>query len=126
MTKDIIRLIRPKQWIKNLFVFVPVFFGGALFDYQALFNVAIAFVTFSFAASSIYCFNDLRDVADDRLHPEKCKRPIASGAVSTGQAYAIMATMIVGSLLLTLLLPPPKNSRGDYNRILLLCVEPAL
>ncbi|MDY2833120.1 MAG: decaprenyl-phosphate phosphoribosyltransferase [Sodaliphilus pleomorphus] len=108
MTKDIIRLIRPKQWIKNLFVFVPVFFGGALFDYQALFNVAIAFVTFSFAASSIYCFNDLRDVADDRLHPEKCKRPIASGAVSTGQAYAIMATMIVGSLLLTLLLPPPR------------------
>lgn len=108
MTKDIIRLIRPKQWIKNFFVFVPVFFGGALFDYQALFNVAIAFVTFSFAASSIYCFNDLRDVADDRLHPEKCKRPIASGAVSTGQAYAIMATMIVGSLLLTLLLPPPR------------------
>ncbi len=125
MTKDIIRLIRPKQWIKNFFVFVPVFFGGALFDYQALLNVAIAFVAFSFAASSIYCFNDLRDVADDRLHPEKCKRPIASGAVSTGQAYAIMATMIVGSLLLTLL-PPPKNSRGDYNRILLLCVEPAL
>ncbi|MCI6170293.1 MAG: decaprenyl-phosphate phosphoribosyltransferase [Muribaculaceae bacterium] len=108
MTKDIIRLIRPKQWIKNLFVFVPVFFGGALFDYQALLNVAIAFVTFSFAASSIYCFNDLRDVADDRLHPEKCKRPIASGAVSTGQAYAIMATMIVGSLLLTLLLPPKR------------------
>lgn len=108
MTKDIIRLIRPKQWIKNLFVFIPVFFGGALFDYQALLNVAIAFVAFSFAASSIYCFNDLRDVADDRLHPEKCKRPIASGAVSTGQAYAIMATMIVGSLLLTLLLPPPR------------------
>ena len=108
MTKDIIRLIRPKQWIKNFFVFVPVCFGGALFDYQALFNVAIAFVTFSFAASSIYCFNDLRDVADDRLHPEKCKRPIASGAVSTGQAYAIMATMIVGSLLLTLLLPPKR------------------
>lgn len=108
MTKDIIRLIRPKQWIKNLFVFIPVFFGGALFDYQALLNVAIAFVTFSFAASSIYCFNDLRDVADDRLHPEKCKRPIASGAVSTGQAYAIMATMIVGSLLLTLLLPPKR------------------
>ena len=108
MTKDIIRLIRPKQWIKNFFVFIPVFFGGALFDYQALLNVAIAFVTFSFAASSIYCFNDLRDVADDRLHPEKCKRPIASGAVSTGQAYAIMATMIVGSLLLTLLLPPKR------------------
>ena len=108
MTKDIIRLIRPKQWIKNFFVFFPVFFGGALFDYQALLNVAIAFVAFSFAASSIYCFNDLRDVADDRLHPEKCKRPIASGAVSTGQAYAIMATMIVGSLLLTLLLPPPR------------------
>ena len=108
MTKDIIRLIRPKQWIKNFFVFVPVFFGGALFDYQALLNVAIAFVAFSFAASSIYCFNDLRDVADDRLHPEKCKRPIASGAVSTGQAYAIMATMIVGSLLLTLLLPPKR------------------
>lgn len=108
MVKDIIRLIRPKQWIKNLFVFVPVFFGGALFDFHALLNVAIACIAFCCAASSIYCFNDLRDVADDRLHPEKCKRPIASRAVSKGQAYAIMATMIVGSLLLTLLLPTPR------------------
>ena len=94
----LLRLIRPKQWIKNAFVFVPLFFGGALFHVDALLAGLITFVAYSFAASSIYCFNDIYDVDADRRHPVKCHRPIASGAVSIRQAYGLMILMLVLSL----------------------------
>lgn len=86
----LMRLIRPKQWIKNMFIFVPLFFGGALFHTDALLAGLITFIAYSFAASSIYCFNDIYDVEADRRHPVKCHRPIASGAVSVKQAYGLM------------------------------------
>lgn len=81
-SEALLRLARPAQWIKNFFVFAPIIFGGALFNVNALAEGILTFFAFSFAASSIYCFNDIHDVADDRRHPEKCHRPIASGAVS--------------------------------------------
>ena len=92
------RLIRPKQWIKNAFIFVPLFFGGALFHTDALLSGLIAFFAYSFAASSIYCFNDIYDVEADRRHPVKRHRPIASGAISVKQAYAMMLAMFVLSM----------------------------
>ena len=98
------RLIRPKQWIKNGFIFVPLFFGGALFDATALLKGIIAFVAYSFAASSIYCFNDIYDVEADRRHPVKCHRPIASGAVGIKQAYAMMMLMFVLAMAVSTLL----------------------
>lgn len=101
----LLRLIRPSQWIKNIFVFAPVLFGGALLDVHALLAGVVAFFSFSFAASSIYCFNDIHDVADDRRHPEKCHRPVASGAVSVAQAYGVMGLTFVLGVLLTFLLP---------------------
>ncbi len=101
----LLRLIRPSQWIKNIFVFAPVLFGGALLDVHALLAGVVAFFSFSFAASSIYCFNDIHDVADDRRHPEKCHRPVASGAVSAAQAYGVMGLTFVLGVLLTFLLP---------------------
>lgn len=102
---NLLRLLRPAQWIKNFFVFGPIMFGGALFQADALINGVIVFFAFSFAASSIYCFNDIHDVADDRRHPVKKNRPIASGAVSIGQAYGLMTLMFVLSMTLVLLLP---------------------
>lgn len=69
-----------------------------LTNVQMLINAVIAFFCYSFAASSIYCFNDIYDVAADRKHPKKCKRPIASGAVSIPQAYGLMALMLFLSL----------------------------
>ena len=92
------RLIRPKQWIKNAFIFVPLFFGGALFHLDALLCGIITFFSFSFAASSIYCLNDIIDVEADRRHPVKCHRPIASGAVSINQAYILMLLMFALSI----------------------------
>ena len=97
------RLLRPQQWIKNLFVFGPVIFGGALFNGEALLAGLATFFSFSFAASSIYCFNDIYDLADDIRHPEKCHRPIASGVVTVRQAYGLMVLMFVLSMLVSLL-----------------------
>lgn len=91
--KNLLLLIRPAQWVKNLFVFGPIIFGGELFNGEALMKGAITFAAFCFAASSIYCFNDIHDVADDRRHTSKRHRPIASGAVSVPQAYALMMLM---------------------------------
>ncbi|MBR1401915.1 MAG: decaprenyl-phosphate phosphoribosyltransferase [Prevotella sp.] len=100
----ILKLIRPKQWLKNVFVFVPMFFGGSLLDSADVIASVIVFFAFSFIASSVYCFNDIVDLEADRQHPVKCKRAIASGDVSVTQAYAIMALMLVLSLLTLLLL----------------------
>lgn len=100
----IFRLIRPKQWIKNTFVLLPVFFGGHLLDLQLLGAAIITMIAFCFAASSIYCYNDLVDVEADKRHPVKCKRPIAAGLISVPQAYGLMVLMLLLSLLTCLLL----------------------
>ena len=97
----LMRLIRPKQWIKNGFVFVPLFFGGALFHTDALLAGVITFFAYSFAASSIYCFNDIFDAEADRRHPVKCHRPIASGAVSVKAAYCLMILMLILSIVIS-------------------------
>ncbi len=102
--KNIIRLLRPQQWIKNLFVLVPLFFGGALFDLHALVQGLIAVLAFSLAASSVYCYNDIVDADADRQHPAKCHRPVASGAISTHQAYGLMALMLMLAAAVTLLI----------------------
>jgi 4-hydroxybenzoate polyprenyltransferase len=67
-------------------------------DFPYLIAAVLAFLSFSLAASSIYCFNDIYDVKADRLHPKKCKRPIASGAISIPTGYAIMFTTLCLSL----------------------------
>lgn len=95
---SLFRLIRPAQWLKNAFVFCPVMFGGKLFETQPLLSTVITFVAFSLAASSIYCYNDICDLADDIRHPVKCHRPIASGAVSVAQAYGLMILLFILSM----------------------------
>jgi 4-hydroxybenzoate polyprenyltransferase len=91
---------------------VPLFFGGALFDLKPFVAGAITFMAYSFAASSIYCFNDIHDVDDDRRHPVKCNRPVASGAVSILQAYILMALMILLSMLCIMFLPENNFETG--------------
>ena len=94
-----IKLLRPEQWVKNLFVFVPAFFSGSIGDSDRLLPALMAFVAFSLAASAVYCLNDIIDADDDRRHPLKRLRPVASGAVSVGRAYALMAAALVLSAL---------------------------
>ena len=103
--KKTLLLIRPQQWIKNGFVLIPMFFGGRLLNADDAIASVVTFFAFSFAASAIYCFNDIVDVDADRRHPVKCHRPIASGAVSVPTAYALMAVLALLSALLLLFLP---------------------
>ncbi len=94
----IFKLIRCRQWIKNTFVLLPIFFGGSLLDTNDIISGIIAFFAFSFAASSIYCLNDIVDLEADRRHPVKCHRPIASGDVSKSMAYALMVVLFLLSM----------------------------
>lgn len=103
MNIELVKLLRPHQWLKNLFVFVPVFFGGSLFNLQAFLGGLVAFAAFCMVSSSIYCFNDIIDADDDRRHPEKCKRPVASGTVSKSKAYVLMGVCLVFALAFMLL-----------------------
>ena len=101
---NILRLIRPQQWLKNVFVMVPMFFGGSLMDVSDIRASVLTFFAYSFVASSVYCFNDINDVEADRRHPVKCRRPLASGAMSMGAARALMALMLLLACAVTALL----------------------
>lgn len=93
-----IRLIRPSHWVKNMFVFMPLFFGHQLLNIPLLLNAMVMCVSFSFIASAVYCLNDIIDVEADRRHPVKCKRPIASGDVCVPTAYLMMLILIAMSI----------------------------
>ena len=93
MNRHIIRLLRPHQWLKNVFVFTPLFFSGHAAEWRYVWPCVIAFLAFCMVASGIYCFNDIHDAESDRLHPVKQKRPLASGAVSKPTAYIVMGTV---------------------------------
>lgn len=88
--KDIVQLARPHQYFKNFFVFLPAFFAFKLHDPETLRHAGEAFLAFSLAASAIYIFNDWKDRHDDRKHPDKCLRPIASGRVGPSQGLLFM------------------------------------
>lgn len=103
--KQLIKLLRYKQWVKNGFVFLPMFFGGRLGDPYCWFHAIIAFVSFSSLASSIYCINDIKDVEADRRHPKKCHRPIASGVVSIPTAWCMTFILVVFSFAFLIFLP---------------------
>ena len=102
--RNIIILLRPHQWLKNVFVFLPLFFHGDLGNVPMLVKALVAFFAYSLAASGIYCLNDLIDVEADRRHPKKRKRPIALGAVSKGCACMLVALCWMASAAVIMLL----------------------
>ncbi|AZA12548.1 decaprenyl-phosphate phosphoribosyltransferase [Corynebacterium choanae] len=100
-----IKALRPKQWVKNvLVVAAPAAAGGAILaNPSTLLDIALAFLVFCLAASSIYLVNDAKDVEADRAHPTKRFRPIAAGVLPVGLAYVMAVVLIVASLALSLL-----------------------
>ncbi len=88
--KDIFLLLRPQQWLKNVFIFLPIFFNGKMMDVEYVCYGIIVFIAFSFASSGIYSFNDIIDAEADKMHPTKNKRPIASGAISKKMGLILM------------------------------------
>ena len=81
-----LRLLRPRQWAKNLLVFVAPVMAHRISDWEAMGTAGLAFVSFSLCASSGYIFNDILDRTADRQHPVKSQRPVASGRKCSGFA----------------------------------------
>ncbi len=98
--KYYIKLLRPKDWAKNLFLIVPSFFAGQFFAPTQATRILFGFLAFCFFASSIYIINDYRDIEEDRKHPVKSKRPLASGQVKKPIAVIIcIGLLVLGSFL---------------------------
>ncbi|MFP4082629.1 MAG: decaprenyl-phosphate phosphoribosyltransferase [Candidatus Aminicenantes bacterium] len=84
---EIIKSMRPPQWIKNLFIFAPLVFSQNIFDLPLLLKNIIAFLAFCLLSGALYILNDLQDLDEDKLHPLKSKRPIASGRLQKRTAF---------------------------------------
>lgn len=90
----LIKLMRPKQWIKNGFVLAPLVFSGTFLDGRAVSHALLAMLMFCIASSAAYVINDMRDIERDRRHPQKSKtRPLASGVVSLPAALILLAVL---------------------------------
>lgn len=104
MPKNILKSMRPHQWTKNFFVFAPLIFSENIFNFPLVLRSFFAFAIFCALTGAIYIFNDLRDVDEDRRHPVKSLRPIASGRLGKTPALTAFAFLCVLSLALSLLL----------------------
>ncbi|MEM0043043.1 MAG: UbiA prenyltransferase family protein [Thermofilaceae archaeon] len=105
-TRVYLKLMRVEQWYKNGLVMVPAVFALKLVDPSVYPPLALGFVSLSLASSSIYIFNDIRDIESDKLHPRKRNRPLPSGQVSTREAASLSAFLSTASLALSLTLNP--------------------
>jgi len=89
-----LRLLRVHQWVKNSFLFFPIFFAGDFANLSKLLQVGYGFISFCLVASAIYILNDYRDIEADKAHPEKSKRPLASGAIGKPVALVLLFVLI--------------------------------
>lgn len=97
--QGLLRLMRPRQWIKNGFVLAPLMFTGSFTDPHAVVHALLAMLLFCVASSATYIVNDLRDIEQDRKHPRKSlSRPLAAGLVTVRQALLLL--MVLYALLL--------------------------
>jgi decaprenyl-phosphate phosphoribosyltransferase len=96
--KDYLKLIRVEQYIKNAFVFAPLFFDSQFLNIDNLINVILAFLCFCTISSSVYIFNDYFDSNEDKNHPQKRFRPLASGSVSIKNGLMLMVVLMISSL----------------------------
>jgi decaprenyl-phosphate phosphoribosyltransferase len=95
---NLVGLLRPKHWVKNTFLFIPAFFAAKIGNLDLFTLLLGGWAAFNLVASGVYILNDYRDIEADRLHPEKSRRPLASGAVDPGLALAIMVLCMGGGL----------------------------
>lgn len=98
MIEELIASMRPKQWYKNLVLFIGIFFSGNFLNFHMWTYVFLAFLIFCIISGSEYIINDLMDREMDRLHPKKCNRPIASGRLKALPALILVTFMLCGAL----------------------------
>ncbi len=100
--RSVLKLVRPHQYLKNGFVLLGPLFAHQ-WDLVTLSQALLAFLAFCCMASAVYVLNDIMDIEADRAHPVKCRRPLPSGAISLGTAKRLLAGLVVGSVVLSLL-----------------------
>lgn len=103
---SLLKLVRPRQWIKNFAIFAAIVFGGELFDFDTLKKVFFGFFAFCGLSSAAYIINDTFDIKKDSLHPFKKFRPLAHGDIPISFAIAIAVLLIIGSLYLGFFVTP--------------------
>ncbi|MBI4140691.1 UbiA prenyltransferase family protein [Candidatus Woesearchaeota archaeon] len=99
---DYFLILRPKQWYKNLLLFLPLVFVGQLFNLTSIKLTIIAFISFCCISSANYIINDFIDIEKDKQHPEKKNRPLAAGKIKTKTAFIEAGVLIVISILIAL------------------------
>ncbi len=104
-SKNLFKLMRPFQWVKNLLVFAPLFFAGAVYNKEYFIQIFLAAIIFSVFSSVVYIFNDIYDVEGDRKHPLKKNRPIASNLVSVNKAIVFLGLLLFVGFILIYFLP---------------------
>ncbi len=102
--KDFVKLLRVKHYIKNLLVFMPMFFGGVIFIEEKLLKACLGFICFCLVSSAVYILNDCRDIDKDRKHPTKRNRPLASGRIKPNTAIVIMVASLILAILISIYL----------------------
>ena len=95
--KSVLKLIRPRQWVKNLFLFAPLIFSKHLFEEGYIVTEALGFAVFCLLSSTVYVINDIADREADRLHPVKKSRPIAAGTISPQRGFVIAFFLFSGA-----------------------------
>lgn len=98
--RPVLQLIRPSHWIKNLFLLIPAFFAGRLFQIERIEIILTGILSFSLVASGIYIINDLKDIEVDKLHPLKKLRPLPTGAISKSTALVLLVILLLCGLTL--------------------------
>lgn len=103
---NVFRLLRPRQWIKNLAIFAAITFTGRLFEIAIFEKVFLGFLVFCALSSAIYIVNDIFDKEKDRLHPFKKNRPLAKGDISIPFAIFLSAVLTIASLIVGFFITP--------------------
>jgi len=101
---NILKLMRPHQYVKNIFIFAPLFFSFNFEDNTKIITTFIIFIIFSLLASSVYILNDLMDIEEDKAHPTKKNRPLASGSISISTAKFLFIFLASISLICSFLI----------------------
>lgn len=108
--RNYIKLMRVHHYIKNVLLFVALGCSGQLLNIEKLYSAIWGFLAFCMISSVIYVINDIKDREKDRIHPTKCRRPIASGKISVKSAYILAAILFLSSMLYNYLVFRPLSS----------------
>ncbi len=99
--RALFEIARPKQWVKNAFVFAPLIFDKQISDIESLIRTLFAFLMFCIYSSCVYMINDIADYNHDKMHPEKCRRPLPSGRIDKTSVIILCVILFITALLIS-------------------------